>query len=45
MEGDLIMAWEEFKVSGVTENTPKSILLNAGTLYRNMVYGLSLIHI
>ena len=25
MEGDLIMAWEEFKVSGVTEKTPKNI--------------------
>lgn len=32
------MAWEEFKFSGVTENTPKSIMLNAGTLYKNMKY-------
>ena len=38
MEGDLIMAWEEFKVSGVTDKTPKNIMLNAGTLYKNMVY-------
>lgn len=32
------MAWEEFKVSGVTENTPKNILLGAGTLYKNLEY-------
>ena len=39
MEGDLIMAdWSEFKVSGVTENTPKSIMLGAGTLYKNLTY-------
>lgn len=39
MEGDLIMAdWSEFKVSGVTENTPKSIMLGAGTLYKNLKY-------
>lgn len=30
--------WSEFKVSGVTANTPKNIMLNAGTLYRNFVY-------
>lgn len=30
--------WEEFKVSGVTENTPKNILLGAGTLYKNLEY-------
>jgi hypothetical protein len=39
MEGGLIMAdWSEFKVSGVTENTPKSIMLGAGTLYKNLTY-------
>ena len=32
------MAWEEFKVSGVTENTPKNIMLGAGTLMKNFVY-------
>lgn len=32
------MAWEEFKVSGVTANTPKKIMLGAGTLYRNLIY-------
>ena len=32
------MAWEEFKVSGVTNKTPKNIMLNAGTLYKNMAY-------
>ena len=38
MEGDLIMAtWTDFKVSGVTDNTPKNIMLGAGTLYRNLV--------
>ena len=39
MEGDLIMAdWSEFKVSGVTEKTPQSIMLGAGTLYKNLKY-------
>lgn len=40
MEGDLIMAvnWSEFKVSGVTGNTPKNIMLGAGTLYKNFAY-------
>ena len=39
MEGDLTMAdWSEFKVSGVTENTPKSIMLGAGTLYKNLKF-------
>lgn len=27
--------WSEFAVSGVTENTPKNIMLGAGTLYKN----------
>ena len=30
--------WSEFKVSGVTANTPKSIMLGAGTLYKNLTY-------
>ena len=40
MEGDLIMAvnWSEFKVSGVTENTPKNIMLGAGTLYKDFAF-------
>ena len=40
MEGDLIMAvnWSEFAVSGVTGNTPKNIMLGAGTLYKNFAY-------
>lgn len=37
MEGDLRMAtWTDFKVSGVTDNTPKNIMLGAGTLYKNL---------
>lgn len=40
MEGELIMpnSWDDLKVSGVTENTPKQIMLNACTLYKNMTY-------
>lgn len=40
MEGDLIMAvnWSEFAVSGVTGNTPKNIMLGAGTLYKNFIF-------
>lgn len=30
--------WTDFKVSGVTENTPKNIMLGAGTLYKNLTY-------
>lgn len=30
--------WSEFKVSGVTANTPKNIWLGAGTLYSDFVY-------
>lgn len=30
--------WSEFKVSGVTADTPKNIMLNAGTLYKNFKY-------
>ena len=39
MEGGCVMAkFEEFKVSGVTQDTPKHIMLNACTLYKNMTY-------
>lgn len=31
-------AWEEFKVSGVTKDTPQNIMINAMTLYRGMEY-------
>ena len=30
--------WSEFKVSGVTENTPKNIMLGAGTLYKGLTF-------
>lgn len=30
--------WSEFKVSGVTDKTPKNIMLNAGTLYKSLTY-------
>lgn len=30
--------WDEFAVSGVTESTPKNILLGAGTLYKDLKY-------
>ena len=30
--------WSEFKVSGVTANTPKNIMLGAGTLYKDLTY-------
>lgn len=30
--------WSEFKVSGVTKDTPKNIMLGAGTLYKNLAY-------
>lgn len=30
--------WSEFAVSGVTENTPKNIMLGAGTLYKNFTF-------
>lgn len=32
------MAWEEFKVSGVTGSTSKNIMLGAGTLMRDFVF-------
>ena len=38
MEGDLIMAWAEFKKSGVTEKTPENILLGAGTFYKDFTF-------
>ena len=30
--------WSEFAVSGVSESTPKNIMLGAGTLYKNFEY-------
>lgn len=30
--------WSEFAVSGVTKDTPKNIMLGAGTLYRDFTY-------
>lgn len=30
--------WTDFKMSGVTESTPKNIMLGAGTLYKNLTY-------
>lgn len=30
--------WTEFAVSGVSEDTPKNIMLGAGTLYKNFEY-------
>ena len=38
MEGDIMADWSEFKVSGVTENTPKNIMLGAGTLYKGLTF-------
>lgn len=32
------MAYEELKTTGVTENTPKNILLGAGTIYRDLKF-------
>lgn len=32
------MAWEEFKFSGATNKTPKNILLDAGTLFKNFAW-------
>ena len=32
------MAYEEIKSSGITEKTPKNILLNAATLHRGLTY-------
>ena len=30
--------WAEFAVSGVSEDTPKNIMLGAGTLYKNFKF-------
>lgn len=30
--------WKEFAVSGVTKDTPKNIMLGAGTIYKNLKY-------
>ena len=40
MESELIMAiGNEFKSSGITENTPKTIMLGAGTIHKNLTFG------
>ena len=33
------MAYEELKSSGITQNTPKEILLGAGTIHKGLIYG------
>lgn len=33
------MSFEEFKKHGVTQNTPKEIMLGAGTIHKNLKYG------
>lgn len=35
MEGEVEMAYEELKSSGITEKTPKNIMLGAGTIHKN----------
>ena len=31
--------FSELKMHGVTENTPKNIMLGAGTIHKNFAYG------
>lgn len=39
MEGELIMALgDEFKSSGITENTPKTVMLGAGTIHKGLTF-------
>lgn len=39
MEGELIMAiGDEFKSSGITENTPKTVMLGAGTIHKGLTF-------
>ena len=39
MEGELTMALgDEFKSSGITENTPKTIMLGAGTIHKGLTF-------
>lgn len=39
MEGELIMALgDEFKSSGITENTPKTVMLGAGTIHKGLKF-------
>lgn len=35
MEGEITMAYEELKSSGITEKTPENIMLGAGTIHKN----------
>ena len=36
MEGELKMAYEELKSSGITADTPKNIMLGAGTIHKGL---------
>lgn len=38
MEGELNMAYEEIKSSGITEQTPKNIMLHAATLHKGLTF-------
>lgn len=39
MEGELNMALgDEFKSSGITENTPKTVMLGAGTIHKGLTF-------
>ena len=39
MEGELTMALgDEFKSSGITENTPKTVMLGAGTIHKGLTF-------
>lgn len=39
MESDLTMIGQEFKSSGITENTPKNVMLGAGTVHKGLAFG------
>lgn len=44
MESELNMTiGSEFKSSGITENTPKTIMLGAGTIHKDLVFGYTLL--
>ena len=44
MESELNMIiGSEFKSSGITENTPKTIMLGAGTIHKGLVFGYTLL--
>lgn len=38
------MSFEEFKKHGVTQNTPKQIMLGAGTIHKNLKFGYHLVN-